>query len=195
MKGKLLIDVYGYWGQYQDFLGRKLVAQFKNGVIPAAGLSDTSNRYYSLPVNTTDKVKTHGFGLSVDYRLKKNFNVGMNVASDILQDVPEDFVAYFNAPKYKVNAYFGNTGFGPANRMGFNVNYRWQQALLYEGDFATGNLPAVNNVDAQVSYKFPKTKSIIKLGANNLFNSYYYDAIGNSHIGGLYYVSFGFNVY
>jgi len=195
MKGKLLIDVYGYWGQYQDFLGRKLVAQFKNGVIPAAGLSDTSNRYYSLPVNTTDKVKTHGFGLSVDYRLQKNFNVGMNVASDILQDVPEDFVAYFNAPKYKVNAYFGNTGFGPANRMGFNVNYRWQQALLYEGDFATGNLPAVNNVDAQVSYKFPKTKSIIKLGANNLFNSYYYDAIGNSHIGGLYYVSFGFNVY
>ena len=67
--------------------------------------------------------------------------------------------------------------------------------MFYEGDFATGNLPAINIVDAQVSYKLPKTKSIIKLGANNLFNSYYYDAVGNSHIGGLYYVSFGFNVY
>ena len=191
--GKLLVDVYGYWGQYQDFLGRKLVAQFKD-TTPTT-ISDTSNRYYSLPVNTTDKVKTYGFGFSLDYRLPMNFNVGVNLSSDILKDVPADFVAYFNAPKYKVNAYVGNSGFGPNKRMGFNISYRWQQAMFYEGDFATGNLPAINIVDAQVSYKLPKTKSIIKLGANNLFNSYYYDAVGNSHIGGLYYVSFGFNVY
>jgi outer membrane receptor protein involved in Fe transport len=191
--GKLLVDLYGYWGQYQDFLGRKLVAQFKNGT--PTSISDTSNRYYSLPINTTDKVKTYGFGLSLDYRLPHNYNVGANVASDVLKDVPADFVAYFNAPKYKANFYFGNSGFGHDKRYGFNVAYRWQQALLYQGDFATGNLPATNNMSAQVSYKLPKTKSILKVGANNLLNSYYYDAIGNSRIGGLYYVSFGYNVY
>ena len=192
-QGKLLIDVYGYFGQYQDFTGRKVVAQFKNGV--PTSLSDTSNRYYSIPINSPDKVKTFGFGASVDYRLPKNFSIGANIASDNLTNVPENFVAYFNAPKYKLNANISNNGFGPKNRLGFTVAYRYQQALLYEGDFATGNLPEVHTVDAQFSFKLPKTKSIIKLGANNLLNSYYYNAIGNSQIGGLYYVSFGYNVY
>jgi outer membrane receptor protein involved in Fe transport len=191
--GKMLIDMYGYYGQYQDFIGRKVVAQFKDGV--PTSLSDTSNRYYSLPVNSTDKVKTFGFGVSVDYRLPHNFSVGANVSSDQLMDVPDNFVAYFNSPKYKANASLSNSGFGPSKRLGFSIAYRWQQAMLYEGDFATGNLPDVHNVDAQVSFKMPSTKSIIKLGANNLLNSYYYNAIGNSRIGGLYYLSFGFNVY
>jgi outer membrane receptor protein involved in Fe transport len=79
--------------------------------------------------------------------------------------------------------------------MGFNVAYRWQDAFFYQGDFGNGNLPSVQTVDAQISYKFPSTKSILKFGANNLFNQYYYNAIGNSQIGGLYYVSFGYNVY
>jgi outer membrane receptor protein involved in Fe transport len=192
-QGKLLIDVYGYLGQYQDFTGRKLVAQFKNGV--PTSLSDTSNRYFSIPINSPDKVKTFGFGLSVDYRLPKNFSISGNLSSDNLTDVPENFVAYFNAPKYKANASIANSGFGPAKKMSFQLSYRWQQGFLYEGDFATGNLPAVHTLDAQISMKLPKTHSMIRLGANNLLNSYYYNAIGNAQIGGLYYVSFGYNLY
>ncbi len=194
MGGKLLVDVYGYYGQYQDFLGRQVVVQHIGG--PGIDAADTANGFrYSVPVNSSARVKTQGFGASFDYRMPKNFSIGMNLSSDQLMDVPENFVAYFNAPKYKANMYVSNSGFGPSKRLGFNLSYRWQQALLYEGDFATGNLPDVHTVDAQVSYKLPKTKSIIKLGANNLLNSYYYNAIGNSQIGGLYYVSFGYNIY
>ena len=79
--------------------------------------------------------------------------------------------------------------------MGFAVAYRWQDTFYYQGDLANGNLPSVQTVDAQVSYKLPKSKSIIKLGANNLLNQYYYNAVGNSLIGGLYYLSFGYNIY
>ncbi|UEG48916.1 TonB-dependent receptor [Ferruginibacter lapsinanis] len=194
LDGKLLADVYGYYGQYKDFLGRYIVVQNKTGAPITVG--DTTTGYkYSLPINTSDKVKTYGYGISIDYRLPKNFMIGVNVASDNLKDVPADFVAYFNAPKYKVNASLGNTGFGYKNRMGFNVAYRWQDAFFYQGDFANGNLPAVQTLDAQVSFKFPSTKSVLKLGANNLLNQYYYNAIGNSQIGGLYYVSFGYNIY
>ena len=117
------------------------------------------------------------------------------MASDNLKDVPSNFVAYFNAPQYKVNASIGNTGFGKSKRFGFSVAYRWTQGFLYQGDFATGNLPDVQTVDAQISVKLPKTKSIIKLGASNVFNQYYYNAVGNSQIGGLYYISFGYNLY
>jgi len=195
MQGKLLLDVYGYYGTYKDFLGRKVTVQ-KIGA-GAIALSDTLNGYrYSIPVNSTDKVKSYGFGLSLDYRLPLNFTIGANVASDILKDVPDNFVAYFNSPKYKANVNVGNSGFGPGKRLGFNVAYRYQGGFLYQGDFATGNLPVVQTLDAQVSLKLPKAnKSVIKLGATNLLNQYYYNAIGNSQIGGLYYLSFGYNIY
>jgi hypothetical protein len=94
-----------------------------------------------------------------------------------------------------LNASFGNTGFGTDKRCGFNIAYRFQSSFYFQGDLANGNLPAVQTVDAQFSYKIPTTKSIIKIGANNLLNQYYYNAIGNSRIGGLYYVSFGYNIY
>jgi outer membrane receptor protein involved in Fe transport len=194
MQGKLLVDVYGYYGTYKDFLGRKVTVQQSGAAI---AVSDTLNgRRLSIPVNSTDKVKTYGFGLSVDYRLPWNFTIGANVASDILKDVPVNFVASFNAPKYKGNVNVGNSGFGPGKRLGFNVAYRYQGAFLYQSDFATGNLPVVQTLDAQVSFKLPKAnKSVIKLGATNLLNQYYYNAIGNSQIGGLYYLSFGYNIY
>jgi outer membrane receptor protein involved in Fe transport len=194
MESKLLIDIYGYYGQYNDFTGRVNTIQTLTG-----NAADTANsakrRNISVVVNSSDKVKTYGFGIGADYRLPLNFTVGANLASDVLKDVPANFVAYFNAPKYKANVNFGNVGFGKEKRLGFNLAYRWQEGFYYQGDFANGNLPAVHTLDAQLSVKLPKTKSIIKFGANNLLNQYYYNAIGNSQIGGLYYVSFGYNVY
>lgn len=193
-QNKLLIDLYVYFGQYQDFLGRLNTMQTTTGV--AADITNPSKRRnISVPINTSDKVKTFGFGFSFDYRLPANFTVGANIASDELKDVPANFVAYFNAPKYKTNLSFGNTGFGTGKRLAFNMAYRWQKGFYYQGDFANGNLPDVHTLDAQVSLKIPKSKSIFKVGANNLLNQYYYNAIGNSQIGGLYYISFGYNVY
>lgn len=110
-------------------------------------------------------------------------------------NTPSTVIASINAPKYKGNVSLGNTGFGTAKRYGFNVVYKWQQGFNYVEDFANGDLQAVQTLDAQVSMKLPKSKSIVKLGANNLLNQYYYNAIGNSQIGGLYYISYGFNVY
>jgi outer membrane receptor protein involved in Fe transport len=191
MENKFLIDVYGYYGQYQDFLSRTNTVQALGSITDPA----SPKRNISIPINAPEKVKTYGFGFSIDYRLPLNFTIGGNVASDVLKDVPADFTAYFNAPKYKANASFGNTGFGPEKRLGFNVAYRWQQSFFYQGDFANGQLPDVHTLDGQISVKLPKTKSILKLGANNLLNQYYYNAIGNSQIGGLYYVSFGYNIY
>ena len=49
--------------------------------------------------------------------------------------------------------------------------------------------------DAQVSYKIPSVKSLIKLGATNLTNHYNINATGNPAIGGLYYMSIMYNVY
>ena len=193
MDSKLLIDAYGYYGNYTDFTGRIRVVQSKNNV-PVTSANYASGQIYSVPINYADKINTKGFGLGLDYRLPRNFSVGMNLASDNL-DVPAGLTASFNSPKYKLNANFGNSGFGKDKRLGFNMAYRWQDKFYFEGDLATGYLPAVQTLDAQLSYKFPSTKSILKFGANNLLNQYYYNGVGNSYVGGLYYVSFGYNVY
>lgn len=193
MDGKLLIDMYGYYGNYNDFTGRINVIQAKNG--NPNDLDSAANvQVYSVPINYENKIKTYGFGIGADYRLPRNFTIGANFASDNL-DVPSGLTANFNSPKYKLNASIGNTGFGKQNRMGFNIAYRWQDEFYFEGDLANGTLPAVQTLDAQFSYKLPQSKSIFKIGANNLLNQYYYNAVGNSYVGGLYYVSFGYNIY
>lgn len=194
MDQKLLIDAYGYFGQYQDFLTRTLIVQNKSGA-PISQADTANGNIYSVPTNIKDKVKTYGFGLSFDYRLPLNFSIGLNASSDVLTDVPVGFVSFFNSPKYRFNGTLSNSGFGANKRMGFNVTYRWQDGFYYQGDFASGNVPQVHVLDAQVSYKLPATKSIIKIGANNLLNQYYYNAVGNAQIGGLYYVGFGYNLY
>ena len=194
MDSKLLIDMYGYYGNYTDFTGRVIVAQSKSGSTIVRADADTG-QIYSVPINSPAKIKTYGFGFGMDYRLPRNFNVSMNVASDNLTDIPFDLITSFNSPKYKLNASLGNSGFGKDKRLGFTVAYRWQDQFFFQSDLANGTVPAVQTVDAQISYKLPATKSIFKLGANNLLNQYYYNAIGNSYVGGLYYVSFGYNIY
>lgn len=70
---------------------------------------------------------------------------------------------------------------------------RWQDAFFWEGELANGPLNAFATVDAQVSYKFPEVKTVIRLGGTNIFNNYYKNAYGNPQIGGLYYAAFIYN--
>ncbi|MFC4261669.1 TonB-dependent receptor [Ferruginibacter yonginensis] len=191
---KLLIDVYGYAGQYKDFIARRVVVQSRTGA--PITLGDTSRGLtYSIPFNSAEKVKTYGFGLSVDYRLPKNFVISGNVSSDQISDVKAGFYSFFNSPQYRTNISLSNAGFGKDKLYGFNITYRVQGGFNYQGDFASGDVPAVQTLDAQVSAKLPATKTILKVGANNLLNQYYINATGNSVVGGLYYVSVGFNLY
>ncbi len=197
---KLLIDIYGYYGIYKDFIARTLVAQSVSGNANDVTIQNVVSNsplvtIYSVPTNITSQVKTYGFGVGIDYSLPRDFSIGVNASSDKITDVPAGFVAAFNAPLYRVGAYIANSGFGYNNRLGFNISWRWQDDVDYQGDFANGHIPAYNTVDGQISYKFPVEKILLKLGATNLFNQYYRNGFGNAAIGGLYYVSFGYNLF
>ncbi|PWU00761.1 MAG: TonB-dependent receptor [Bacteroidetes bacterium] len=188
---KLLIDAYYYYSEYENFLSRRDVVQNKN----PADMTFTDVNGFSIVVNAPGKVKANGWGIGLEYLLPSNFSVSANVSSDVLKDVPENFRAEFNTPKYRSNITVANSGFGKAKRWGFGVTWRWQDAFFYDSDFAAGDLPAINVVDAQISYKFPSIHSVVKLAANNLFNQYYRNAMGNPQVGGLYFVSFAYNIF
>lgn len=182
---KILLDVYGYYGQYQNFLGRITVIQNPTGTY----------RPISIAVNSASKVNTYGYGFSLDFLLKNNFFIMGNFYSDDITNVPSNFQAQFNTPKYRTNIGFGNSGFGHGKQFGFNIVYKWQDAFYFNGDFVSGPISAINTLDAQVSFKLPKEKILFKLGATNLLNHYYINGAGNPSIGGMYYASIGYNVF
>jgi outer membrane receptor protein involved in Fe transport len=180
---KLLIDAYTYFGDYKDFLGRNAL------------FATATGKVYSTVINSSTKVKTHGFGLGFDYLLPHNYYAFINAYSDVITDVPTGFQAYFNAPKYKLNAGFANSGLGKKKAFGFNVMMHWQDAFQSDGDLATGPVKAFTSVDAQVNYQIKKINSVVKIGGTNIFNKYYKNGYGNPEIGGLYYVSIGYNLF
>jgi len=189
---KLLIDVYGYYGRYKDFLVRASVGQKidVNGPISSGNL-----KILSISVNSPEQVSTYGGGMSFEYRIRGGYFVNMNASTDVLNGVSTNFVSYFNAPKYRFNTVMGNSGFGKSKKISATATLRWQDEFYFQGDFSGGVVPAYTTIDAQVSYKLVETKSLISLGANNLLNQYYVNATGNPSIGGLYYVRFAYNIY
>src|SRR5690606_30523393 len=127
-----------------------------------------TTRFFSVPINIEEDVTTYGFGIGLDYRFYKSYTFSTNLSSDVLKDVPEGYISFFNAPKYRFNASVSNAGIGKEKRVGFMVSYKWQDAFYYEGDFANGDISAIHTLDAQVSYRLPKIKSVVKLGGNNI---------------------------
>src|SRR5687767_4998558 len=181
---KLLIDMYAYFGNYTNFLGRIVLLQPTN-----------NNKLYSVVTNSDTKVKTWGAGIGFDYKMAKNFFSFFNAYTDNLTDVPSGFQSGFSTPKYRLNAGFGNSGLGKKERIGFNVNLRWQDEFYWEsGGLADGTVNAYTTIDAQVNYRLPKIKSMIKLGGTNITNKYYQTGFGNPYIGGMYYLSFAYNI-
>ncbi|MCY7420763.1 MAG: TonB-dependent receptor [Chitinophagaceae bacterium] len=193
---KLLIDVYGYYSRYKKFLGRAAVGRGQSG-IPARAPIDLASPFttnnFSFVVNSTTPVKVIGYGIGIEYNLFKKYIANINAFSDRLQDVPTGLITFFNAPKYRYNLGLSNVDFYKG--FGFNVNYRWQDKINWEGTFGSGEVPSYGTADAMLSYKFTEIKSMFKIGATNLGNKYYRSAFGNPQVGGLYYVGFAYNVF
>ncbi len=188
---KLLIDLYGYYGTYENFLTRRDVIQFPNGV-PGPIATGTG---YSVVVNVPDKVNTLGWGFGFDYLLPANFRLGFSVSGDNIDEIEDaSYKPGFNTPKVRTSLALSNNGFGKRKLLGFDLTYRWQDGFTYQSDFANGFIPAFHNVDASINFKAPKIKSLIKIGGTNILNSYYITAMGNPAVGGLYYVSYGYNI-
>ncbi len=176
----VLIDAYGYYNQYKDFITAVDVYQNVSNVFTRFG----------VPVNAAGEVTAFGAAIGMDYMIGK-FNLNGNLSYNELGDIPTTYVNDFNTPTMRYNL-------GLANRevvknVGFNVSYRWQDSFYWTSSFASGDVPAFGTVDAQVNLKIPSVKSVIKIGASDLLNKYYTTSYGNPLMGGMYYVGFTFN--
>jgi iron complex outermembrane receptor protein len=208
---KLFVDAYYYFSKYRDFLGGISVvvptAAAGPGLPIESGAGSANTRLgYSRTANTSEDITVQGWALSANYSLEKGFNIGGNIAFNQLKGFtpsPEQQYAGFNTPDYRYNLSFGKR-LGSGDKVGFNINFRHQNAFLWEASFnqptTTSNtsftnttVPAINNIDAQVSFKLPAMKSIIKVGGTNIGGKPYIQAYGSASVGSMYYVSLSFD--
>jgi outer membrane receptor protein involved in Fe transport len=183
----LLLDVYGFYAQYTNFIG--LTVLVKDPLV----LGQTATNTFGIYTNSPTKVNTGGGGIGLDYSLPAGWLLSGNYVYSTISSKDVNQQTDFNTPKHKFNLTVAN--YSIAKVYGFNLTYRWQEGYLYQSSFITGYTPAFGTLDAQISMKLPKLDhSLIKIGASNLLNYYHVDAIGDARIGGLYYISFGYNI-
>lgn len=190
---RLLVDAYGYYSVYKNFLATIGVGQSNIPGSPVGLLSALTTTNVSYKQNADEDVKAIGWGISAEYKLPRGFYAYGNVFSDELRDLAPGFVSFFNAPKYRFNLGLRNENV--FKNIGFNVVAKWQDNSYYEGTFVSGTLPYFTWVDAQVTYRPAKTKSVFRIGGTNIGNSYYRTGFGSPYVGGLYYVSYGYNLF
>ncbi len=189
---KLLVDAYLYFSKYRDFLATIGIGQSKTGN-PMEVYSPFTTTNVSYKQNAEQSVKAVGWGIGLEYQFIKGYNFYGNVFSDELKDVPPGFVTFFNAPKYRFNIGLRNENV--CHNLGFNVVVKWQDNNYYEGTFVSGTLPYFAWVDAQITYRPPNTKSVWRVGGTNLGNNYYRTGFGSPYVGGVYYISYGYNIF
>ncbi len=180
----LLVDAYIFQNVYSGFHAGQLLAI--NPFTP-------EEKKYQTTVSSDSRITTFGWAIGGNIRLPQKFRINGNIAYNSItnDDVPLGFRTQFNTPDYRLNLGVGKDEI--IKNLSANINWRWQNSFYWESTFGDGEIPAYNTLDVMVAYRFPKVKSILKLGASNVTNQYYTTGFGNAQIGGLYYITWEFN--
>lgn len=202
VQNDLSIDINGYYNIYNDFLNQSRVYTPFYGTVGTANavtaINNNDFRTFQLYSNSKTKVTSVGFGVGLSKKVYKDFEMGVsyNHAQFEYDEAKDpDFIPGFNTPKHRVKGTLGNERLfkTSAFQFGFNANVRWSTEYLWESTFADGMVPENTVVDAQLSFGFPKIKSLIKVGANNLGGKDYTQVIGAGKIGQQWFASITIN--
>ena len=187
-----IVDFNIYYTSYKDFIGGDDVAA-KFATVHQ-GETAPPGTIYSPYRNSPEDVTSTGVGLGLTYNVGKGYSITGNynyATFDSKQSDGSTFRAGFNTPENKFNIGFGNRKL--TKSLGFNVNFRWQDEFLWQSDFGDWIVPEFGVFDAQVSYRLPSIKSIVKLGGQNLFGGDYRTNLGGPFVGQQYYISITFD--
>jgi outer membrane receptor protein involved in Fe transport len=199
----LMWDVNYYYSTYNNFILNTTVLQPESNIRddPAGGAFDVaSSRFqpYQLYTNADEEVSAQGASLGLSYSLPRGFTIGGNTNWNKLQlkeGSESDQIPAFNTPEWKFNLTAGNRNV--YRHVGFNAAYRWSSRYVWQSNFIPGikdaRIPAFGTLDAQVSYKAGRLKSIFKLGGSNILNNWYRQVYGGPDVGAIYYVSVTFD--
>lgn len=195
----LFVDAGYYFSMYSYFIGYVigLDVEFDN----TPGGLPRSVDAYRYSANSSNKVRTQGLSIGVNYFLGDHYTLNGNYSWNQLVKTVEDdpIIPAFNTPTHKYNVGLNgrNMKFNAQspNEFGFGINYKWIQGFVFEGSPQfTGFVPSYGLVDAQVNYNLKKEHITIKLGCSNLLNNRVIQTYGGPRIGRLAYISFLYEI-
>ncbi len=222
VSNKLYVDLFYFHSKYTDFIAAQTFYQLLTPGGGPAALSNPANyRLLQINFNNFNEIYAQGAGIGLEYGLGRGYTLSGNYAYQVgtvtLRDAQgnvrknragEDVIKrkmsdpdvaqlgrnFFISPENRYNVSLSNTRISGTN-IGFNVTYRWTDRTWFEQGTTAGDvwLPSWSSLDAQVSYKVPTLKSVVKLGGTNILNKYYAQGYSLARIGGLYYVSITFD--
>ncbi|APX99080.1 TonB-dependent receptor [Lacinutrix venerupis] len=196
---KLIVDFSTYYNKYKDFISQEVVVAPYYGVAGDNGLSlaaiaNGDFQTYSAYTNSEADVNSYGASLGLSTKVFNGFDLSGSYTftkQDFDSETYPDFQTNFNTPEHKFKASFGHTEV--FKNFGFNVAYRFSDDYFWEATFGNGIVPEFHTIDAQLNYKVPSLKSVIKVGATNLTGNEYFTAFGTGFIGSMYYASLTIN--
>ncbi len=150
---------------------------------------------YGFDINADGNVRSHGFAVTTEYSLNGGYSIGGNVSFNKLLDqddlIRQGFRASYNTPEWRYNIKFANRKL--TDNVGFSLNYRWQDAYIWESSIGEGVIDAFGTLDAQVSYKLDAYNTILKIGGSNILNERHTTSLANPNLGAIYYFSLTFD--
>lgn len=208
--GKVFIDLDFYANIYDGFLGQVQVYVPKGETVgsdaavlsmidinrdartPTAAVPNAASKgqeRYRVYTNALNKYTTYGSSLGITYNFYKTFTVSGNVNYNKIKgnSTPDLFLTGFNTPEWTTNLSLGNRAV--TKNLGFNIVWKWQNSFLWESPLVTGTIAPINNIDAQVTCRFPAVNSTIKIGGTNVLNNRHIQYAGGPTIGALYYAA------
>ncbi len=196
---KIIVDVSAYYNQYKDFISTQNVivpfyGQVDDGTLSLLALQNDDFEVYQAYTNSDIDIRSLGVTAGINAKLPGDFDLGVNYTfaeQDLDGERDPDFRTEFNTPKHKVKATFGHSNL--FKNFGFNASYRWSDDYFWEAAFGNGEVPSFSVIDAQLNYKIPALKTILKAGATNIGGDEYFTAFGTGLIGSQYYVSLTIN--
>ncbi|GAB3886987.1 TonB-dependent receptor [Spirosoma agri] len=218
IQNKLFVDAFFFHSNYKDFIAAQSFYQSNTGKV--SDFESSTYRTLQINFNNTNEVFVNGGGIGLEYGLGRGFTLSGNFAyqvgtvtlrdaqgvvikdnagNDIVKrkmsnpEVAQKGRNFFNSPESRYNITLGN--YRLTDRLGATITYRWTDRTWIEQGTTAGDvwLPAWTSLDAQVSYRMPSFKSVVKVGGTNVLNKYYAQGYGLAQIGGLYYVSITFD--
>lgn len=189
LRKKLYVDADFYYNVYRNFMAQveANIPRTQNQDSIAYALADrTKQDRYRLWTNSKTTVYNYGASLGARYSIGKAWVVSGNASLAQLDRKAsgDGLEEAFNTPKWITNLSLGNADI--AGGIGFSISYKHQSSFLWQSSLATGRVPAINNVDAQVSYQRPAQKLSFKLGGTNILNRPYYTFLAGPTVRGLY---------
>lgn len=195
---KVVVDLDVYFNIFNGFLGQVEVAVPKTDVVgtdsSAFDMTDRNKQVrYRVYTNSRNTYYSYGSALRLSYNFYKLYSLSGNVSfNDFNTEENNDvFVTAFNTPRWSASIQFGNREI--VKNFGFNIVWKWQAAFDWQSPLANGRIPAYQTIDAQVSYKIPRAKTVVKVGGTNVFNKRYFQYAAGPTVGALYYISLTFD--